>query len=246
MDQSPASSTWATVAARGHPSRSNPQAGHSEHTPLDAYSPNAENLPRYLPSPRHLPATSQPGSEAIYVLTLLTSKGLHARMTALRKAYFPVRLNKLSAHLTLFHALPGSRLADTIVPDLQRLARETAPFAIRATRPFRLKRGIAIGIAGDEGGRRAQEVHRALRERWEGQGQSFLSEQDAAGGGRLHYTIMNKVDDEADVVRALREVEAEWREDVGMAEGLGLWRYEKGWWKWERKFTFSGDSASGE
>ncbi|TKA40961.1 hypothetical protein B0A54_07873 [Friedmanniomyces endolithicus] len=158
-------------------------------------------------------------------------------MTRLRTRYFPKRINKLDAHLTFFHALPGSILESSVIPVLQDVAQHTVPFRLLATKPFRLKHGIALSVAKNEGARQAQEVHRALLEPWLKEG--FLSEQDR-GGCNVHYTIMNKVDDELEVAKALEEVRESFKPDNGTAEGLGLWRYDRGWWRWERRFDFAG------
>ena len=189
---------------------------------------------RRSPSPSHRPRTTSE-DEDVYVLTILTDKLHHDRMTELRTKYFPKRINKLAAHLTLFHALPRSMLESDIVPHLELVASETEPFKVQATHPFRLKRGIAIAIAKSEGGQQSQNVHRRLQQPWLQEG--FLSDQDA-GGCRVHYTIMNKVDDEADVANALEEVQATFKGDEGNAEGLGLYKYDRGYWKFERKFSF--------
>lgn len=98
-----------------------------------------------------------------------------------------------------------------------------------------MKKGIAISVPRNQGGEKAQGVHKALLGAWEGEG--WLSEQDA-GGMRVHYTIMNKVDDEEEVARAMEEVNNSWKGDKGTAVGVGLWRYERGYWKWERAFRF--------
>ncbi|KAK3115058.1 hypothetical protein LTR53_005977 [Teratosphaeriaceae sp. CCFEE 6253] len=189
------------------------------------------------PSPdRHRPR-GVPEDEAVYVVTLLTDRPHHDRMTRLRTRYFPRHINKLDAHLTLFHALPGSKLKSSIIPTLQDVAQQTTPFKILATKPFRLKYGIAISVAKTQGVMQAQAVHAALQQRWLDQG--FLSEQDR-GGCRIHYTIMNKVDDEFEVLKAFGEVQDSFEPDSGTAEGLGLWRYDRGWWRWERRFDFGG------
>nr|POE74617.1 hypothetical protein CFP56_37148 [Quercus suber] len=233
-----------TVPSRG-PANINPQqnppsstnaapSSDSKTQPTASASPK----PKRAPSPSHVPRTAR-DEEAVYVLTLLTDAAHHARMTAFRKQYFPAHLNKLDAHLTLFHALPGSQLAESIEPGLARVARETATFEVHATRPFRLKKGIAIAVPKTRGGAQAADVHARLLERWERQG--WLSDQDAQrGGGQVHYTLMNKVDDEEVVARRFEEVKGFWKTDVGVARGLGLWRYERGWWKWERGFEFQG------
>ena len=184
-------------------------------------------------SPSHIPKTSQ--QEPVYVLTLLTDDAHQKRMTALRKKYFPPKLNKLGAHLTLFHALPESKLESTIIPTITRVAAEWQPFSVNAAKPFRMKKGFAISVPKNQGGDLAQKVHGVLLGAWEGEG--WLSEQDA-GGMRAHYTIMNKVDDEGEVADAMEEVSGSWKGDRGTVVGLGLWRYEKGYWRWVEAFEF--------
>jgi hypothetical protein len=57
---------------------------------------------------------------------------------------------------------------------------------------------------------------------------------------------MNKVEDEEVVGRVLGAVERGLRGgDRGEAVGLGLWRYERGWWKWMRGFEFRGGEGEG-
>ncbi|CAK4020974.1 Hypothetical predicted protein [Lecanosticta acicola] len=157
-------------------------------------------------------------------------------MTALRRRYFPPRINKLAAHLTLFHALPGSRLESNILPAIREVASRTSKFDVYADNPFRLKRGVAVNVAARAGGSQGKRVHQKLQDAWRGEG--FLSEQDA-GGCRLHYTLMNKVDDEVEVDDAFQDLTASFRGDRGVAEGLALWRYDRGFWRWERKFEFT-------
>lgn len=194
----------------------------------------AERPQKRYPSPAHVPVTEKEG-ESVYVLTLLTDVAHHKRMTALRERFFPKHLNKLGAHLTLFHALPGSRLDDHILPTIQDVVAHTASFKVHAVKPFRLKRGMAISVAKNHGSVQAQELHDALQKPWLDAG--FLSEQDR-GACRIHYTVMNKVEDDAKVAKALSELENEFRGDWGVAEGLGLWRYHKGYWNWEKRFDF--------
>ncbi|KAK1076055.1 hypothetical protein LTR33_009281 [Friedmanniomyces endolithicus] len=189
------------------------------------------------PSPsRHRPH-GVPEDDAVYIVTLLTDQQHHDRMTRLRTQYFPKRINKLDAHLTFFHALPGSKLESAVIPVLQDVAQHTAPFRLLATKPFRLKHGIALSVAKTQGAQQAQGVHSALLEPWLKEG--FLSEQDR-GRCNVHYTIMNKVDDELEIAKALEEVRDSFKPDAGTAEGLGLWRYDRGWWRWERRSDFAG------
>jgi len=188
----------------------------------------------------HRPNTSIPDEEQLYVLTFLTSAHHHATMTQLRKEYFPPRINKLDAHLTLFHALPGSKLTSTILPSLSSIASKTSPFSILADKPFRLKSGIAIGVSKSQGSEDAKVVHRQLQAQWK----EFLSQQDA-GGFRAHYTIMNKVDDEEFIGKAFQEVVEKFKGNEGMVNGLSLYRYDRGYWKHIEDFKFSGSKIPG-
>lgn len=215
--------------------QSQPATSHAR--PQQQQQPDSQP-PRYEPSPSHIPRTGAEEEENVYVLTLLTDKPLHDRMTSLRKKYFPQRINKLAAHLTLFHALPESKLDSVIIPTILDVIRRTAPFRVAATEPFRMKKGFAISVSTPHGGRQAQQIHRQLQEAWKADGQ-WLSDQDA-GGCRVHYTLMNKVDDEVEVQHALDELMGYWKGDDGNAEGLALWRYDRGFWRWERKFSFRG------
>ena len=88
-------------------------------------------------------------------------------MTELRNKYFPKELNRLEAHLTLFHALPGSKLESEIIPHIQNVAGKTKQFGVHAVSPQPLgKKGIAILIPGTEGGETARDIHLELKRPW--------------------------------------------------------------------------------
>lgn len=248
MDQATKPS-FATIASRNAGEQENGHGSAASGSAASGHSINGKKTSsrpawkaRRSPSPTHVPKSGQE-EEATFVLTLQTNGSLHETMTELRKRYFPKHLNKLAAHLTLFHALPGSKLEADILPVVARVAAETQRFRLHAASPFRLRRGMAISVPKHEGGEAAQAVHAALQRPWLEAG--FLSEQDA-GGCRVHYTIMNKVDDEAGVARAFDEVCEQWPRVWGTADGLALWRYERGYWRWERGFRFAGGPRDGE
>lgn len=212
---------------------------------------NTTTRPKRAPSPSHIPKTKTQSStpEQVYVLTLLTNPAHSATLTNLRNRYFPRHLNKLGAHLTLFHALPASKLSSTIKPTLRNLAAREQKFPIHAAKPFRMKRGIAISVPRHQGGAKAGEIHGELLEAFkqdEREGEEWLSEQDGRGGVRVHYTIMNKVEEEEAVQRAMGEVQGSWEGCWGEVVGLGLWRYERGYWKWEEGFYFGGGEGEGK
>ena len=232
-----ASQSYAAAARQAGTSQNEgPSTASASHHKVE----NASNKPRRTsPSPSHIPQTGA-AEEEVYILTLLTGKAHHQRMTELRRKYFPKHLNKLAAHLTLFHALPGSRLDSDIVPVIEDIARNTQPFSITAHHAFRLgRRSIAIDVPYKSGGAEAKQVRDALQEPWKQQG--FLSEQDAGRTGRAfpHYTIMNKVDDEVEVQKALEELQRDFRPDRDVISGLGLYRYDRGFWRWVKNYDFA-------
>jgi hypothetical protein len=231
---------WSSIArdtnyAGGSRTFSTEDSPPKQNTPTQRNNNPSNPRQKRTTSPSHIPKTSQQGQEPVYILTLATDAAHQKRMTALRTKYFPPKLNKLGAHLTLFHALPESKLESTIIPTIKRVVASRKPFEINAAKPFRMKKGIAISVPKHQGGEQAQEVHRALLGSWEEEG--WLSEQDQ-GGMRAHYTIMNKVDDEGEVAGAMEEVVGSWKGDRGTVVGLGLWRYERGYWKWVEVFEF--------
>ena len=189
-------------------------------------------------SPHQTPQT-EAEEEHVYILTFLTDQSHHDRMTELRNKYFPKHLNKLSAHLTIFHALPGSRMESSVIPTIEEVTSKTARFPVTARQPFRLgKRGIAIAVPEGEGGKQAKQIRHDLQQSWKRI--RILSQQDAQKTGSTfpHYTIMNKVDDEAEVKRVEEELRRDFVADRGVVEGLGLYLYDKGRWRWVKRFDF--------
>ncbi|KAF2220870.1 hypothetical protein BDZ85DRAFT_185232, partial [Elsinoe ampelina] len=179
----------------------------------------------------HQPKTNVE-DEQMYILTLLTDRNMHQSMTELRKKYFPPKLNHLDAHITLFHALPESKLESDILPAIKDLAQKTTKFELGATTPFKLKKGIAVGMPKDHGGNASRIVHTVLVRKWS----KFLSQQDFSF--QAHFTIMNKVDDSQEVDRAFRDVKDQWEACFGTAEGFSLYRYTPAGWHWKENFAF--------
>lgn len=179
---------------------------------------------QYKRRPDHTPNTAQEEVHK-YILTLRTDPEHHAHVTALRTQYFPPNLNKLSAHIALFRALPGSQLS-AIESDILAATTLQQPFPIVTGKPFLMSNGVGIHADVPPG----KDIYRGLNEKWEG----WLSRQDKSF--KPHYTVQNKV--ERDVAaKTLKEVER-LGEMKGVVDGLTLWRYDKGYWKRERDFMF--------
>jgi mannose-1-phosphate guanylyltransferase len=185
----------------------------------------------FVPRVEHVPNTGS-AEEHVYVLTMKLEDSLAGPMNAMRRQYFPKRLNRTPAHLTLFHALPHSHL-EAIEQGLSEVATGTKPFDVTTGGPFRMRKGVGINV--DAGYQSMKEVHGQLRSQW----MPFLSEQDQ-GGFRPHWTVMNKVDEEKEVEHALSAVRKELSQSTkeGRALGLELWRYDRGNWIWANEYSF--------
>jgi hypothetical protein len=145
-----------------------------------------------------------------------------------RRAYFPPERNHLSAHLTMFHALPPSVEAEAG----RVLAREAAGPAPRAAVAglMNLGSGVAYRIVSDE--------LEALRRAVAGHFHGFLTSQDSQGW-RPHVTIMNKA--EPRLAKALlHELEAGFTQRPLKIAGLELHRYLGGPWERIGRWSFRG------
>ncbi|KAH7236718.1 2'-5' RNA ligase superfamily-domain-containing protein [Fusarium redolens] len=182
----------------------------------------------------HIPKGSNE-EEQHYILTLLTDKRHHDEMTALRRQWFPSRLLKVDAHITLFHALPGSKLSE-VKADITNVAARTARFPIAVGNQDVYEMGKGVGIQLYAGQKRALSIRSELRGKWE----PFLSDQDRREKWRGHYTVMNKQDDKEEVQKCLEYLKDGHIDSKGTVEGLSLWLYDRGWWQENEVFKFSG------
>ena len=153
------------------------------------------------------------------ILTLLLDPVATDRFDALRRAHFPPERNVLSAHVTLFHALPGEREGQ-IRADLGEAAHR-APFPVQVWRLRSLGRGVAYDLRSDE----LTRLRKALAAGWA----DDLTPQDRAWHAP-HVTVQNKT-----TPARARALLAELAEDFApydvQAEGLALWRYLGGPWE---------------
>ncbi|KAG5743994.1 hypothetical protein H9Q72_001769 [Fusarium xylarioides] len=113
----------------------------------------------------HIPKGSN-DEKKLYILTLLTDKRHHDEMTALRRQWFPSRLLKVDAHITLFHALPGSKLPE-VKADISDLAARTPRFSIGVGNQDVYEMGKGVGIKLYAGQKRALSIRSELRDKWE-------------------------------------------------------------------------------
>lgn len=136
-----------------------------------------------------------------------------------RKRYFPPERNQLSAHLTMFHALPPSCEEEA----RRELKKHTSGPPPRATVAglMNLGRGVAYRVVSDE----LEAIRRDIAHHFQG----LLTAQDGQGW-RPHVTIMNKAEPKA--AKALLEaLSATFQPRPLRIAGLGLHRYLGGPWE---------------
>lgn len=209
-------------------SETNPRASIS----LKNRTNRVENISKEHETKREHKPNTGADENCVYVLTMMLDQTFSNTMNLMRQQYFPRKLNKTPAHITLFHALPHSQLS-AIKEDLAQITLQTEPFRVTTKEPFRMRKGIGVNVG--VGVQHMKIVHEQLRSRWK----HFLSDQDRYGF-RPHWTVMNKVDDEQRVDQALKSIRTELSRDTkdGIALGLEMWMFEKGRWRWVNEYTF--------
>ena len=166
------------------------------------------------------------------IVTLGFEAGAQAHFEAERKRYFPVRLNRIPAHLSLFHALPGEEIG-SISARLAALAAQSPSFPLQVHDLMRMGRGVAYALRSTE----LMDLHRTLQQAW----LPWLTPQDRQPF-HPHVVVQNKVD--PGVARELYEkLLSGFRPWTAEAETLLLWHYEGGPWRLAAEFRL-GEAAA--
>ncbi len=166
------------------------------------------------------------------VLTLLFESGVQAYFDTLRKEHYPPGQNRIQAHLTLFHALPGSEEAG-ILHVLRGLS-EGLAMQLEVTSLMKLGGGVAFRIQSAA----LRSIHTRLQQRW----QPWLTAQDRQGF-RPHVVIQNKVD--PSIAAALyAKLAPAFQPFACTAAGLILWRYMGGPWERLETIPFNGTNSA--
>lgn len=162
-------------------------------------------------------------------MTALLDPEAQAAFEALRRAHFPPERNHIPAHVTLFHHLPGSLVAE-VRRDLAAIAGAASPPPVEVREVRSTGRGVAYRLHSP-----ALEAARAeLAARWAG----LLTPQDRHGF-RPHVTVQNKVPAEtARQTQAL--LAAGFRPWTTRVVAFGLWRYLGGPWEALARVPFRG------
>jgi hypothetical protein len=176
-----------------------------------------------------VPDSSPPDRGAPLLITAELPPDVHAWADALRRAHYPSERNRLSAHVTLFHALPPSAEGE-VRRLLAECARRDPPEAIMDGL-MDLGRGTAFTV--DSPGMVA--LHDELAERLHG-----VIQQRDARPLRLHVTVQNKV-----APAAARALQAELAQGFAPRRfgfrGLALSHWRDELWQMARLYPFRGE-----
>ncbi len=156
--------------------------------------------------------------ESPLIVTAHLDAASFAVLDGLRQRYFPAHLNKIPAHVSLFHALPGLEI-EQVAATLAEICADEPRFALWPTGPMSLGRGVALRYESEALSR----LHTTLARRFK----PWLTAQDRQGF-RAHVTIQNKVAPAE--ARALLRMLTLDVAPVCRVEGLNLWRYRGGPW----------------
>lgn len=162
------------------------------------------------------------------ILTAEMEDGAQAHFDGLRERHFPPARNWLSAHITLFHALPGVE-QEAVERHLAEVTTGCKPIAVAVDGVRFLGNGVAFSLTSPA----LQTLRALLVQRFE----PWLTRQDQQGF-RPHITVQNKVS--AETARALQSALSDdfspWDFTV---TGLRLWHYAGGPWEPAARFPMA-------
>ena len=161
------------------------------------------------------------------MLTLALDDESQQRFEQLRQQHFPPELNRIPAHLTLFHLLPE---AEEVTSALEETASKQQRFPMRVAELRSIGRGVAFFLDAPP----AKRLHRELSARFD----AHLNNQDRQGF-RPHVVAQNKVTPQR-AKETLALLQAGFQPWTCEAVGLDLWRYLGGPWQFLRRFEFTG------
>ena len=148
-------------------------------------------------------------------------------LNALRRENFPPERNHLSAHITLFHHLPGEHL-DEIEDHLKITASRQYEFKLLFRGVKFIGRGTIVEIEAPP----LVSLRNKLANHWS----DWLTPQDKQKFAP-HVTIQNKVTPEE--ARSLYEkLNESWQSRIGTAASLQVWHYRNGPWQLANEFDF--------
>jgi hypothetical protein len=167
------------------------------------------------------------------LVTLRMDEASFSYFDAMRREHFPPHRNKIPAHITLFHALPGEEIT-SVTTIMHAHAREARPFAMETCGIWLLNGGgVAYLIESPE----AVALHASLQKIW----YDRLKPQDKQRGLKPHVTVQNR--EAPETAKSLyRKLTEEFAPRTIVALGMDLWRYIEGYWEFTEYFPFNGSA----
>ncbi|WWC95617.1 hypothetical protein V866_002482 [Kwoniella sp. B9012] len=187
------------------------------------------------------------------ILTLRLDKATHKLLTDLRSKYFPPHRNFLTAHVTLFHAIPAHRLNE-LDDQLNSICSSRTGWDVFFGEPEKMgNRGVYL-IVRERPSSTVERIHQQLLtdlKRGIKGDKDKLTNQDLQTMRKPHVTILNKASNEEQVDTCLKEVKeffdglkTDGRKEgqhKGRAVGFELWEYLGGPWKSIKQYSFKGE-----
>ena len=146
---------------------------------------------------------------------------------ALRREHFPTERNHLSAHITLFHQLPGASL-----DDIEEFLKITASRQHQFKLDFQVVKFTGRGSIVEIESPPLISLRNKLANHWS----DWLTSQDKQKI-TPHVTIQNKVNAE-EARRLYEKLRESWQPRTGTATALQLWHYKGGPWQLANEFDF--------
>ena len=159
-------------------------------------------------------------------------EGSQAWFEEQRQRYYPPALNRIPAHVSLFHALPGDSSVRYVLGEAARGARS---FAMQVTGVRSMGRGVLYALDAPP----LLTMHGKLAEAF----QTYLTPQDKQPL-RPHVVVQNKVEP-AEAKALLAVLQAGFLRRTVQAVGLDWWEYLGGSWRLLERFGFGGSAGDG-
>ncbi len=167
------------------------------------------------------------------ILTALLAPPAQAKFEALRRAHYPPELNRVPAHVSLFHQLPGRELA-AIKRRLQAVCGPLPPPAVEVTGVKSLGKGAAFRLQSAD----LANIHAELADGWA----TLLIPQDRAGF-QGHVTVQNKVT-AAEARATVAALQAGFAPFATSVVAIAIWRYLGGPWEPLGQVAFRGRAST--
>jgi 2'-5' RNA ligase len=164
------------------------------------------------------------------IVTLALDDASQAWFEQKRQEYYPPAMNRIPAHLTLFHALPGDRTTRHV---LNQAAEQTSPFVMQVEGLRSMGRGVLYALHSPE----LMNLHAGLVSSF----RTFLTPQDKQPL-RPHVVVQNKVEPQ-EAKALLAQLQEQFVAAEVRAEGLLWWEYLGGPWRLLERFAFQGQAV---